>query len=54
MKVLLCNDDGGETSPSSRKIFMSKLRKYVMDNSMEQRVSVLEKTTSISSSYLIQ
>lgn len=36
--ALLNNTDGNENSPSSRKIFLSKLRRYVMDLSVEQRV----------------
>lgn len=32
------NTDGDENSPSSRKIFCSKLRKYVVENSVEHRV----------------
>ncbi|XP_011189510.2 E3 ubiquitin-protein ligase RNF123 [Zeugodacus cucurbitae] len=35
--LLLTNTDGDELAPSSRKIFISKLRRYVMDLSMEQR-----------------
>lgn len=38
---LLINDDGDLVSSSSRKIFLAKLRRYVMDLSMEQRVSVV-------------
>ncbi|XP_013113066.2 E3 ubiquitin-protein ligase RNF123 isoform X2 [Stomoxys calcitrans] len=34
---LLTNDDGDMVSSSSRKIFLAKLRRYVMDLSMEQR-----------------
>lgn len=36
--LLLTNTDGDELAPSSRKIFIAKLRRYVMDLSMEQRV----------------
>lgn len=36
---LLQNNDGNQRLPSSRKIFMIMLRKYVMENSLEQRVS---------------
>lgn len=36
--TLLTNNDGDEKMPSSRKIFLAKLRRYVMDLSMEQRV----------------
>lgn len=35
---LLQNNDGNQRSASSRKIFMIMLRKYVMENSLEQRV----------------
>ncbi|XP_017466845.1 PREDICTED: E3 ubiquitin-protein ligase RNF123 [Rhagoletis zephyria] len=35
--LLFTNTDGDELTPSSRKIFISKLRRYVMDLSMEQR-----------------
>lgn len=35
---LLQNNDGNQLVPSSRKIFMIMLRKYVMENSLEQRV----------------
>lgn len=37
VQKLLDNDDGNETSPSSRKIFINKLRKYVIENSVEHR-----------------
>lgn len=39
MEKLLDNDDatGGEVSPTSRKIFMNKLRQYVIENSVEHR-----------------
>ncbi|XP_037951834.1 E3 ubiquitin-protein ligase RNF123 isoform X2 [Teleopsis dalmanni] len=35
--TLLVNTDGTDTSPSSRKWFITKLRRYVMDLSAEQR-----------------
>ncbi|XP_061398037.1 E3 ubiquitin-protein ligase RNF123 [Musca vetustissima] len=35
--TLLINDDGDAVTASSRKIFLAKLRRYVMDLSMEQR-----------------
>ncbi|KAM7363066.1 kip1 ubiquitination-promoting complex subunit 1 isoform 2-T2 [Cochliomyia hominivorax] len=35
--TLLTNNDGDEKTPSSRKLFLAKLRRYVMDLSMEQR-----------------
>lgn len=38
--TLMINSDGSRESPSSRSIFLSKLRRYVIDLSMEQRVSV--------------
>lgn len=37
VEKLLNNIDGNETLPSSRKIFMNKLRKYVIENSVEHR-----------------
>lgn len=37
MEKLMINTDGNETSPSSRKVFMTKLRKYVIENSVEHR-----------------
>lgn len=37
MEKLLINTDGNDSSPSSRKIFISKLRKYVIENSVEHR-----------------
>lgn len=39
MRVLLTNTDGDRASPSSRKIFIHKLRRYVIDSSLEQKVS---------------
>lgn len=39
LMALMDNTDGNETSPSSRKVFLSKLRRYVMDLSVEQRVN---------------
>lgn len=35
---LLDNDDHTRSTPSSRKIFIMKLRQYVMENSLEHRV----------------
>lgn len=35
--VLMNNTDGDSKTPSSRRIFLTKFRKYVMDNSMEHR-----------------
>lgn len=35
--VLMNNSDGTETTPSSRKTFLAKFRKYVMEDSVEQR-----------------
>ncbi|XP_046805670.1 E3 ubiquitin-protein ligase RNF123 isoform X2 [Lucilia cuprina] len=35
--TLLTNNDGDDKTPSSRKLFLAKLRRYVMDLSMEQR-----------------
>jgi len=40
LTTLLINTDGTRESPSSRSIFLSKMRRYVIDLSMEQRVSV--------------
>lgn len=37
VEKLLINSDGSDTIPSSRKIFISKLRKYVIENSVEHR-----------------
>lgn len=37
MEKLLINTDGSDTTPSSRKIFITKLRKYVIENSVEHR-----------------
>lgn len=37
MGKLLNNTDGSDSSPSSRKIFITKLRKYVIENSVEHR-----------------
>lgn len=37
MEKLLINNDGNDSSPSSRKIFITKLRKYVIENSVEHR-----------------
>lgn len=37
MEKLLNNSDGNDAMPSSRKIFITKLRKYVMENSVEHR-----------------
>lgn len=39
MNTLLNNRDGNENVASSRKIFLCKFRKYVMENSLEHRVS---------------
>lgn len=41
LNTLMINTDGGSDSPSSRKLFLNKLRRYVIDLSMEQRVSYL-------------
>lgn len=38
LNTLMINSDGGPDSPSSRKLFLSKMRRYVIDLSMEQRV----------------
>uniref|UniRef100_A0A8D8BCF2 E3 ubiquitin-protein ligase RNF123 n=1 Tax=Culex pipiens TaxID=7175 RepID=A0A8D8BCF2_CULPI len=37
IQILLNNTDGDPYSPSSRSIFLSKLRKFVMDNNAEMR-----------------
>lgn len=37
VEKLLDNTDGSETLPSSRKIFITKLRKYMVENSVEHR-----------------
>lgn len=37
LQKLLNNDDGNESTPSSRKMFINKLRKYVVENSVEHR-----------------
>ncbi|KFB45879.1 AGAP009295-PA-like protein [Anopheles sinensis] len=38
IQILMNNGDGNETSsPSSRRIFMAKVRKFVMDNNVEMR-----------------
>lgn len=37
VEKLLNNGDGSDTTPSSRKIFIGKLRKYVVENSVEHR-----------------
>lgn len=37
VEKLLINNDGSDTLPSSRKIFINKLRKYVIENSVEHR-----------------
>lgn len=39
LKTLMINTDGSGESPSSRKLFLNKMRRYVIDLSMEQRVS---------------
>lgn len=39
VEKLLDNTDHTNRSPSSRKIFNAKLRQYVMENSVEHRVS---------------
>jgi Kip1 ubiquitination-promoting complex protein 1 len=39
INTLLINTDGCDHTPSSRKIFMKNLRKFVMENSLEHRVS---------------
>lgn len=41
METLLQNNDNdGDLTASSRKIFVHKMRKYVRENSLEQQVSV--------------
>lgn len=37
MEKLLINTDGTDTSPSTLRIFVTKLRKYVIENSVEHR-----------------
>lgn len=37
--MLLDNSDGTDIVPSSRKIFMEKFRKYIMDNCILDMVS---------------
>ncbi|ALC46914.1 CG6752 [Drosophila busckii] len=37
VNTLMINTDGSSESPSSRKLFIAKLRRYVIDLSMEQR-----------------
>ncbi|XP_060645573.1 E3 ubiquitin-protein ligase RNF123 [Drosophila nasuta] len=37
LNTLMLNTDGGSDSPSSRKLFLIKMRRYVIDLSMEQR-----------------
>uniref|UniRef100_A0A1A9VGU9 RING-type E3 ubiquitin transferase n=1 Tax=Glossina austeni TaxID=7395 RepID=A0A1A9VGU9_GLOAU len=39
--TLLNNTDADTRSPSSRKLFLAKARRYIMDLSMEQRSSIL-------------
>lgn len=39
LNTLMINTDGAQDSPSSRKLFLTKMRRYVIDLSMEQRVS---------------
>jgi len=39
LNTLMINTDGNPDSPSSRKLFLTKMRRYVIDLSMEQRVS---------------
>lgn len=41
LHTLLNNTDGSNDSPSSRKLFLSKFRRYTMDLSMEQRVRMI-------------
>ncbi|CAD7092671.1 unnamed protein product [Hermetia illucens] len=41
LSVILNNDDGSTNEGSSRKIFLSRLRKYVMENSLEHRAFFL-------------
>lgn len=38
LQSLLINNDGGTLTPSTRKLFLAKLRRYIMDLCMEQRV----------------
>lgn len=38
VQKLVDNTDGDASSPASRKIFCNKLRKYVVENSVEHRV----------------
>lgn len=40
MLIILNNEDGDDVTASSRKIFLSKLRRYVMENSLEHRVII--------------
>lgn len=40
VEKLLDNDDIDDAGPSSRKIFVTNLRKYVVENSIEHRVIV--------------
>ncbi|XP_055377471.1 E3 ubiquitin-protein ligase RNF123 [Condylostylus longicornis] len=47
LKILLTNEDGTNNSPSSRKSFIVKLRKYVMENSIEQRAIFLLQGNSV-------
>lgn len=37
--LLQNNDNNGDLSPSSRKIFVNKIKNYVKENSLEQQVS---------------
>ncbi|EDW84144.1 uncharacterized protein Dwil_GK13978 [Drosophila willistoni] len=37
LNTLMINTDGSDNSPSSRMIFLNKMRRYVVDLSMEQR-----------------
>lgn len=43
---LMDNSDQTDGTPSSRKIFVTKLRQYVMENSLEHRVGVLRTQSS--------
>lgn len=43
VEQLLDNDDTDDRGPSSRKIFITNLRKYVVENSIEHRV-ILKQT----------
>ncbi|XP_058056698.1 E3 ubiquitin-protein ligase RNF123 [Anopheles bellator] len=44
--VLMNNRDGDETSsPSSRRLFVAKVRKFVMDNNVELRLGLYSSTT---------